>query len=121
MYQASVPVFRHYLSRISDIVAVAGPDALDAQIADTFRREMTPVLGLSGEPVLTRVYRWPGATPQMEVGHGQRVAEIERRLLGLPGLFLTGAGIRGTGVPDCVADAMTTAEAVTPANSPSCW
>ena len=36
MYQASVPVFRHYLSRISDIVAVAGPDALDAQIADTF-------------------------------------------------------------------------------------
>lgn len=36
MYQASVPVFRHYLSRISDIVALAGPDALDAQIADTF-------------------------------------------------------------------------------------
>lgn len=36
MYQASVPVFRHYLSRISDIVAVAGLDALDAQIADAF-------------------------------------------------------------------------------------
>jgi hypothetical protein len=36
MYQASVPVFRHYLSRISDIVAVAGPDALDARIADSF-------------------------------------------------------------------------------------
>src|SRR5690606_3660386 len=36
MYQASVPVFRHYLSRISDIVALAGPDALDAKIADTF-------------------------------------------------------------------------------------
>ena len=36
MYQASVPVFRHYLSRVSDIVAVAGPDALDARIADSF-------------------------------------------------------------------------------------
>jgi hypothetical protein len=36
MYQASVPVFRHYLSRISDMVAVAGPDALDAAIADSF-------------------------------------------------------------------------------------
>ena len=34
MYQASVPVFRHYLSRVSDIVAVAGPDALDAQTPD---------------------------------------------------------------------------------------
>jgi hypothetical protein len=29
MYQASVPVFRHYLSRIADMVAVAGPEALD--------------------------------------------------------------------------------------------
>ena len=42
MYQASVPVFRHYLSRVSDIVAVAGPDALDARIADSFpARQLT--------------------------------------------------------------------------------
>ncbi len=86
-------------------------ESTDAQIADTFRREMTAVLGLSGEPVLTRVYRWPGATPQMEVGHGQRIADVERRLAGLPGLFLTGAGIRGTGIPDGVSDATATAEA----------
>ena len=46
MYQASVPVFRHYLSRISDIVAVAGPDALDAQIADAFpARQQFAALG----------------------------------------------------------------------------
>lgn len=78
----------------------------DDQIAATFRREMTPVLGLAGEPVLTRVYRWPRGTPQMEVGHQARIAEVERRLLELPGLFLTGAGIRGTGIPDGVADGM---------------
>jgi hypothetical protein len=49
MYQASVPVFRHYLSRISDIVAVAGPDALDARIADSFpaRQQFATAAGFS--------------------------------------------------------------------------
>ena len=78
----------------------------DTGLAATFRREMEPVLGLSGEPALTRVYRWPQATPQMEVGHLERIAGVEKRLSGLPGLFLTGAGIRGTGIPDGVADGM---------------
>jgi uncharacterized protein len=34
MYQASVPVFRHYLARVSDMVERAGPEALHARIAD---------------------------------------------------------------------------------------
>ena len=36
MYQASVPVFRHYLSRISGMVEAVGPEALNTQIADAF-------------------------------------------------------------------------------------
>jgi oxygen-dependent protoporphyrinogen oxidase len=83
----------------------------DAAMAALVRREMSPVLGLRGEPVLARVYRWPGGTPQMEVGHLDRVAQVERALAALPGLFLTGAGLRVTGVPDCVADGTRTAEA----------
>lgn len=34
MYQATVPVFRHYLARISGIVERTGPEALNARIAD---------------------------------------------------------------------------------------
>ncbi len=83
----------------------------DATLAGIVRTEMTPILGLSGEPVFSRVYRWPEATPQMEVGHLERVAELERRLAGIPGLFLTGAGLRVTGIPDGVADAMRVADA----------
>jgi protoporphyrinogen oxidase len=33
---------------------------------------------------------------------------MERRLAGQPGLFVTGSGFRGVGVPDCVADARAT-------------
>ena len=36
MYQATVPVFRHYLARVAAMVEKAGPEALEAQIADAF-------------------------------------------------------------------------------------
>jgi len=87
---------------------VRRPGSVDGSDDDLVKRvhdEMAPVLGLRGSPVLARVYRWPSATPQIEVGHRQRIAVLERRLTTLPGLFLTGAGLRGTGIPDCVADA----------------
>ena len=77
----------------------------DAALVGTVEREMQPVLGLAEEPVLRRVYRWPEATPQMEVGHLDRVAQIERHLAAVPGLFLTGGGLRATGIPDVIADA----------------
>ena len=81
----------------------------DDELGQVFQREMGDVLGITGYPVLTRVYRWPEATPQLEVGHADRLAALERRLAGLPGLFLTGAGLRGTGIPDTIADARRTA------------
>jgi len=74
-------------------------DALTALVV----REMTPVLGLRGAPVMARVFRWPGGTPQLEVGHMDRVAAMDAQVRALPGLFLAGAGFRVTGIPDCVA------------------
>jgi protoporphyrinogen/coproporphyrinogen III oxidase len=75
------------------------------------RAEADRLLGAHGTPTLNRVYRWPQATPQMEVGHLDRVAQIERRLSEIPGLFLTGAGLRSVGIPDGIADASRVAEA----------
>jgi protoporphyrinogen/coproporphyrinogen III oxidase len=45
------------------------------------------------------------------VGHMDRLAQLEQRLAALPGLFLTGSGLRGTGIPDTVADGTRAAEA----------
>ena len=81
----------------------------DEALVSTFVREMRAVLGIAGDPVLERVYRWPSATPQMEVGHGRIVAEVEARLAECPHLYLTGAGFRGTGIPDTIADARSVA------------
>jgi len=84
-------------------------DLDDKSLTAIVEGEMGPILGLRGEPALARVYRWPRGTPQMEVGHLERMRALEERIARLPGLFLTGAGIRVTGIPDGVADGLTTA------------
>ena len=76
----------------------------DAELAGIVREELGPLLGLRGEPALVRVYRWPEGTPQMEVGHLERMARVEARLAARPGLWIAGAGLRGAGLPDCIAD-----------------
>lgn len=80
MYQASVPVFRHYLSRISDIVAVAGPDALDARIADSFpaRQQFATAAGFSLRITCPLAGR---EVPDLPQGLGPRLA-VARALLG---------------------------------------
>jgi len=93
-------------ARDSDIVKSS-----DFELAAIARRDLDPLLSITGEPRLTRVYRWVSATPQYNVGHLDRVRQIDERLAQTPGLYLTGSGYRGTGIPDCIADARATAAA----------
>jgi oxygen-dependent protoporphyrinogen oxidase len=79
-------------------------DRPDDELVSLVLGELTAILGIEGRPVLTRAYRWHRATPQYNVGHHDRVRAIEAALAAIPGLFLTGSGYRGTGLPDCVAD-----------------
>lgn len=80
----------------------------DALVAAA-RTELGDLLGITGGPVLTRVFRWTRQSPQYEVGHLTRVAAIERRLVALPGVFMTGSGFRAIGIPDCISDGRATA------------
>jgi protoporphyrinogen/coproporphyrinogen III oxidase len=64
--------------------------------------ELRQILGLTAEPRFSRIYRWERSMAQYEVGHLERVAEIERLRAALPGLALAGNAYRGIGVPDCI-------------------
>jgi len=70
---------------------------------------LTPILGITAPPLLSRVYRWERANAQHEVGHLARLAAIDHALTRHPGLYVTGSGFRGTGIPDCIADGRATA------------
>ena len=52
----------------------------DEELLATVRRELSDLLGIDGEPLFHRIYRWPRSNPQYDVGHLERVAEIEREL-----------------------------------------
>jgi oxygen-dependent protoporphyrinogen oxidase len=77
----------------------------DADLVRATHADLAPLLGLSSAPIFGKVYRWRRAGPQYEVGHDQRLRAIDARLAHQPGLFITGSGFRGVGVPDTVADA----------------
>jgi oxygen-dependent protoporphyrinogen oxidase len=91
------------------------PNALerpDSELVARALTSLTPLLRIAGPPLLSRVYRWERANAQHEVGHLGRLGAIERALLRHPGLYVTGSGFRGTGIPDCVSDGRNTARAV---------
>ncbi len=87
-------------------------DRSDAELVAVSLNALGPLLGISGQPLLSRVYRWERASAQHEVGHLERLAVIERALARHPGLFITGSGFRGVGIPDCIADGRSTGRQV---------
>ena len=85
-------------------------DGDDEALAGRARRDLADALGVTAEPVLTRVHRYPASMPQYHLGHLDRIETIERRLAALPGLFLAGSAYRGVGISDCVHSGETAAE-----------
>ena len=86
-------------------------DMTDDELVSAAREALEDVLGIDGAPIFARLFRWSRQTPQYEVGHLDRLAAIERRLLSIPGIFVTGSGFRAAGIPDCIADGRQTATA----------
>jgi protoporphyrinogen/coproporphyrinogen III oxidase len=74
----------------------------DERLLAAVLADLRRALGVRGEPVISRVERWPRAIPQYELGHG-RFADLVRDLeAGLPGLHVAGSFLGGVAVPDCV-------------------
>src|SRR5712691_4720363 len=84
----------------------------DEELVSLSLAALQPLVGIRGEPSFARVYRWERANAQHEVGHLTRMAAIERALARHPGMFVTGSGFRGVGIPDCIADGRATARQV---------
>jgi oxygen-dependent protoporphyrinogen oxidase len=87
-------------------------NSADEELFTLARAELADLMGLTVQPVVQRVFRWPKGNPQYDVGHLERVAEMEHLAAAVPGLHLTGSAFRGIGLPDCIKGALTTVEAI---------
>jgi oxygen-dependent protoporphyrinogen oxidase len=98
---AGMVLLRAFVGGARDPEAV---DLSDERLVDVVSRELAGILGIEGDPILARVYRWRMAGAQHNVGQIARVAEIESRLAQHGPLFIAGSGFRSVGIPDCIAD-----------------
>ena len=89
------------------------PAALaDGELVRLVRAELASIVGLSAEPLFTRVFRWPKGMPQYRVGHAVLVERIEGAVGELPGVELAGGYLRGIGIGDCIREGAAAARRV---------
>ncbi|HXS00289.1 MAG TPA: protoporphyrinogen oxidase [Pyrinomonadaceae bacterium] len=84
----------------------------DATIATRVEADLRELLTIREDPRFIEVAKWERSMPQYEVGHLDRVNEIERLVKELPGLALAGNSYRGAGIPDCIRSGEAAAEAL---------
>ena len=91
-------------------------DHTDDELVALVCAELAGVLGggfaTAAPPAVREVQRWPHGTPLYRVGHRAWLAQVRRACTATPGLWLAGAPYDGVGIPDCIRQARTTADAV---------
>ncbi|WP_342347155.1 protoporphyrinogen oxidase [uncultured Nitrospira sp.] len=74
----------------------------DAALVKCVRGELTSMVGITAAPTYTEIHRWKQGMPQYVLGHRDRLAKVQEQLVHSPGLYVTGAGMYGIGIPDCI-------------------
>src|SRR4029077_8887486 len=82
------------------------------ELAALVHREISPLLSIKSEPSFSNVTIWPRALPQYNLGHGDRLARIEKLQSQFPGLWLAGNYLRGPAIGSCIEQALAVAEKV---------
>ena len=74
----------------------------DGRLIAIAQNELKETLNINAEPLFHRIIRYPKAMPQYNMGHLDRIANIENKLTNHSGLFMAGAMFNGVGIPDCI-------------------
>ena len=82
----------------------------DEKLVAMVREELRSIMGITADPLFHQIYRWHEANPQYDVDHLPLIDAAEAALP--PALYVTGSPYRGVGIPDCVHQAQTTAQAI---------
>jgi len=66
------------------------------------REELELTLGITADPLVSRVFIWEKAMPQYNLGHPEKLKLIKSTLEKMPNVALAGNGYSGIGIPDCI-------------------
>jgi oxygen-dependent protoporphyrinogen oxidase len=82
------------------------------ELVNRVESDLRGLLRVTAKPLFVEVSRWTNAMPQYEVGHLDRVSNIDLLVSQLPGLALAGNSYQGAGIPDCIKSGERAAEAL---------
>jgi oxygen-dependent protoporphyrinogen oxidase len=105
----------HYVALRAFIVDPEAPQLLtlpDPQILELVSADFKRLLGITADPIFSKIERWPNSMPQYVVGHAARRKRIDNATSQLSGMHLVGNAYDGVGVPDCIRLAKQTADKV---------
>ncbi|MBT5902485.1 MAG: protoporphyrinogen oxidase [Opitutaceae bacterium] len=74
------------------------------------QRELSEILGVTGDPVFRRLHSWPRAIPQYNLGYGQYLRAIEACETAHSGLLIGGHVRDGISLTNCIAAGQKLAE-----------
>jgi protoporphyrinogen/coproporphyrinogen III oxidase len=94
-----ISLLRTFVGRAGREGAVDLPD--DA-LLEIVQRELREILGIDARPAMSWITRWHRAMPQYELGHVDRLAQVDQYVSRHDGLALLGAAFSGVGIPDCI-------------------
>lgn len=77
----------------------------DTEMTLRVQGDLSELLDIKAKPLFSEVTRWTNSMPQYEVGHLDRISEVEDSVSRISGLELAGNSFRGAGIPDCVRSA----------------
>ncbi len=82
------------------------------ELVPLVQKELSDLLGIRGDPVVSRCRQWARSLPQYEIGHSEKVKTLEGLSLRRPGLYLTGNYLGGVSIANCIAQARKAAKEV---------
>jgi oxygen-dependent protoporphyrinogen oxidase len=77
-------------------------DESEEELVAGVRHDLGVAMGLTAEPLFTRVYRWPLGIGQYTVGHQNRLDRIHAALERSPGLWVAGSSFYGISMNACI-------------------
>jgi oxygen-dependent protoporphyrinogen oxidase len=84
----------------------------EEELAALVHREIAPILKITGVPEKVRTTRYPHAIPQYNLGHLERLQEIQDSIAQVPRLRLIGNYWKGPAIGTCVEQALAVAEEI---------
>jgi len=83
------------------------------EIEESILKDLKVILGITGKPINRIVKRWPDAIPQYTVIQEEKIKEMIELLKNeYPGVYISGIGLEGFGVNQCIGQANKTSKKI---------